>query len=115
VTTEWPVLLAYWAPTVVVAGGGLISWGVTQQRVKDLMKRADETEARLDVLENVGQKLELMDQSTKNAHATLLAELRHAQEMSGQSMEGLRSEVRAFMQGQASGRRQRGANGTAST
>ena len=107
--TDWNAAFASWGANIALAAGGLIALGQARQQVKDLEKRVGEQGASIAGLESAVAKIgdvdhavDLLRQNQEGAHAMLLQQLKSGQELSGERFEGLRGEVRAFMQGSAS-------------
>lgn len=110
--TDWTGGVASWIASGVALAGALISHGMSRQKVNDLAHRADKQDERMDgmartidSLAAVGNQVALLRQGTEAAHTLLLSQQAAAQAMSAERFEGLRGEVRAFMQGGAAARR----------
>jgi len=100
---------------ILAIAGGAVAYGAYRQKVKDLEERMVAQDTRLEKIELaigasqktsndvalMGEVVRGFKNETAGAHQAILAEVRHVAELGSERMEGLRSEVRAFMQGQA--------------
>lgn len=109
---DWIATLGAWFTGALGVVGAAVSYGMMRQKVADLRERADEQDERLDKLTtalekatSLGASVDLLRQSTGSQHELLLNKLEAGQTLTQERLDGVRSEVRAFMQGQAAGRR----------
>lgn len=81
-------------------GGAAAAFGVIRQKVKELAIRVDHHGEQIEKLSDMKSSVELLAANTQNAHALLLQKQGSTEQLLAERFEGLRAEVRSFMQGQ---------------
>jgi hypothetical protein len=106
----------------IALGSVAAAWGAGKQKIEDLegqlasqAGRIDKVEEALGEAKQARQAVELTNEvvrgfkdQTQIAHQAILAEVRHVSELSTMGLDGVRNEVRAFMQGQTRQRKTSG-------
>lgn len=100
--------IAALALTVITIGGGLIAYGGQSQKVRELSDRLDAQDDRINKLidavgaaQSIAGEVKLLRQSTEGLNQLAAQKQESAHALLSERMEGLRGEVRSFMQGMA--------------
>lgn len=100
-----------WTALAAIAGivlamlalaGAAMAYGAHRQKIKDLEDRMSAIEAAITTTQETKTKVEVLVAEVRGFRAEMSGEMKHAAEMATERTEGLRNEVRAFMQGQTS-------------
>ena len=108
--TDWTGAAGQYIASGFSAAVALVSYGMLRQKVKDLDVRTGKNTERIDDLASVKASVDLLAQSVDHGHTLIRTEAKAAQDLAAQTMDGLRSELRAFLQGQASAGQARAQN-----